>query len=135
MSGPRGKSQRFYPLLMKKKAAEEVVLGLKSIAEVSREIDVTSTNICRWITKFGPEVINALTKDPLPLHIMKKPQKKKDDDLGKRLEELEEENIRLRKSLLESELRTQALNTMIDLAEENYGISLRKNSGAKQSSE
>jgi len=35
MSGQRGKSQRFYPLLMKKKAAEEVVLGLKSIAEVS----------------------------------------------------------------------------------------------------
>jgi transposase-like protein len=120
---------------MKKKAAEEVVMGLKSIAEVSREIDVTSTNICRWVTRFGPEVINARTKDTLPLPIMKKPQKNKDDDLGKRVEELEEENIRLRKSLLESELRTQALNTMIDLAEENYGISLRKNSGAKQSSE
>lgn len=34
---------------------------------------------------------------------------------------------------MESNLRAEALNTLIDLAEENYGLSLRKNSGAKQS--
>ena len=40
----------------------------------------------------------------------------------------------LQKALEESELKIKALNTLIDVAEEQLKIDIRKKSGAKQSS-
>jgi hypothetical protein len=40
----------------------------------------------------------------------------------------------LQKALAESELKIAALNTLIDIAEEQLKIDIRKKSGAKQSS-
>jgi transposase len=39
------------------------------------------------------------------------------------------------KELEEEKLKVKALNTLIDIAEENFKISIRKKAGAKQSSE
>ena len=47
-------------------------------------------------------------------------------------ETLEQENERLRKELEHERLRSEALNIMIDIAEKELGISIRKKSGAKQ---
>ena len=47
-------------------------------------------------------------------------------------ESLEQENERLRKELERERLRSEALNIMIDIAEKELGISIRKKSGAKQ---
>ena len=47
-------------------------------------------------------------------------------------ETLEQENERLRKELERERLRSEALNIMIDIAEQELGISIRKKSGAKQ---
>jgi transposase-like protein len=47
-------------------------------------------------------------------------------------ESLEQENERLRKELERERLRSDALNIMIDIAEKELGISIRKKSGAKQ---
>jgi len=41
----------------------------------------------------------------------------------------------LQKQLSNSELKTEALETMIDIAEEELNISIRKKSGSKQSKE
>jgi hypothetical protein len=41
----------------------------------------------------------------------------------------------LKKALEEAELKIKALNTLIDVAEEQFKISIRKKPGAKQSSE
>jgi len=49
-----------------------------------------------------------------------------------REQELELENQRLKKELEKERLRTLALNTMIDIAERDLKIKVRKNSGAKQ---
>lgn len=72
-------------------------------------------------------------KEVLPSPDMKKLKEKTSSDFEKQIQILEEENMKLRKKLMDSELKSQALSTMIDLAEENYGLSLRKNSGAKRS--
>jgi hypothetical protein len=47
-------------------------------------------------------------------------------------ESLEQENARLRKELERERLRSEALNIMIDIAEKELGVSIRKKSGAKQ---
>lgn len=43
------------------------------------------------------------------------------------------EQIALKKALSEAELRIQALNTLIDIAEQKLKITIRKKSGTKQS--
>jgi hypothetical protein len=52
---------------------------------------------------------------------------------GKSAEELEAENARLKQELDIEQLRNRALNVMIDIAENQFEIPIRKKSGAKQS--
>ena len=47
-------------------------------------------------------------------------------------EKLREENARLRKALEYSELRNEALNEVLKIGREQYGIDLLKKAGAKQ---
>lgn len=49
-----------------------------------------------------------------------------------RLKELQAENERLRKALELEKLRSEAYNTMIDVAEKTFNIPVRKKSGTKQ---
>jgi len=48
------------------------------------------------------------------------------------LEQLREENTQLRKALCYSELRVEAFETLIEVAEENEGVDILKKAGAKQ---
>ena len=48
------------------------------------------------------------------------------------LERLRDENQRLRKALSYSELRNEALNEVLKIGREQYGIDLLKKAGAKQ---
>ena len=54
------------------------------------------------------------------------PQVKSEED------KLKEENARLRKALEYSELRNEALNEVLKIGREQYGIDLLKKAGAKQ---
>lgn len=47
-------------------------------------------------------------------------------------ERLRDENARLRKALEYSELRNEALNEVLKIGREQYGIDLLKKAGAKQ---
>ena len=59
--------------------------------------------------------------------------KGKDIDSYKlKAETLEQENARLRKALERAELRAEALDIMIDIAEKELKIPIRKKSGAKR---
>jgi cell division septum initiation protein DivIVA len=48
-------------------------------------------------------------------------------------EQLEQRNLELEAQLKEEQMRSITLNTMIDMAEQELNISIRKKSGAKQS--
>jgi transposase-like protein len=133
MIGLKEKKHRNYPLQLKKKIALEIISGLKTATESSRDYDVPRESARRWAIKFSSEVLKKETKEVVPLLPMKEQKEKKDVDFEKQVHILEEENLKLREKLLESNLKAEALSTLIDLAEENYGLSLRKNSGAKQS--
>lgn len=133
MEGLSERKNRNYPLLLKKKVAEEVVSRKKGLTEASRDYDIPASNIKHWVKRYSSEILKKQTKEVLSSLSMEKSKDKKDVDFEKQVRLLEEENLKLRKKLLESNLKAEALNTLIDLAEENYGFSLRKNSGAKQS--
>jgi transposase len=132
MLGQRRK-KTLYPRQFKLKVAEEIVIGLKGPAEASRDYGVHEAVIRRWVKKYRNLIFSRETKEFVPLDSMNKKAPHKETDLEKKVRELEEENMRLRKDLHQSNLKTELLDKMIEIAERTYGIGVRKNSGAKQS--
>ncbi|MGB4293171.1 MAG: hypothetical protein WBJ37_09860 [Bacteroidales bacterium] len=59
--------------------------------------------------------------------------KRKYETNAKSREELEAENLRLKQELEEERIRNRALNIMIDIAERQFNIPIRKKHGGKQS--
>lgn len=136
MEGQTEKQRQLYPRQLKVRIATEVITGQKGIFEASRDSNIKYWNITRWVKKYRSEILKKQTQENITLLSMDNPKPtKKETDFEKQIQSLHEENMQLRKKLLESNLQAEALTTLIDLAEEHYGIPLRKNSGAKQSSE
>jgi transposase-like protein len=136
MDGQTRKPHGVYPKQLKIQIAMEVITGMKGVAEASRDYNIESHSVSRWVKRFRSDVLMKQTREMVSSQPMETEDPfRKDADLAKQVKALEEENTQLRKKLVESKLKAEALNTLIDLADENYGLSLRKNSGAKQSSE
>ena len=77
-------------------------------------------NLSRWMLTFG---ISTPTK---PVSMIKS---KEEDTYAK---QLQEEIARLKKELEYERLRSKAFETMIDIAEDELNVNIRKKSGAKQ---
>jgi hypothetical protein len=74
--------------------------------------------IRKWQKQYSSEIV-------LTLPVMTEKEKQKVQDLQKRLKDLE-------KQLEDAQMKNIALETMIDLAEEQLRIPIRKKSGPKQ---
>jgi transposase-like protein len=133
MLGQEEKSRQLYPRQLKIRVAEEVVSGVKGPSEISRDYGIHINVINRWVKKYRNQIFNKETKEELPLYSMVKKKDNTESDLEKKVKSLEEENMHLRKKLMHSDLRGEALDKLIEIAERTYGISVLKNSGAKQS--
>ena len=103
--------------------------------QITRQIPVSRSMLYRWITKFA--VANGL-REPIDMNkepakgqaesTLKEGQSGSTDDvqvLRARIEELEEQ-------LRHEKMRSEAYNTMIDLAEATFKVPIRKKSGAKR---
>ena len=103
-----------------------------TIAEAAKKHGVSDRALRVWLKKHRENhrrVQKALflqekTKEPNPAEM--KPQSIEEENLA-----LKKELEQIKRALAMSELKNEALNTMIDLAEKQ-GIKIRKNSGAKQ---
>ena len=94
----------------------EYLLGEKSYRQLGKDHEVDFRIIHWWVTKFKGKPVSKqegkkekLTKEPLPVEV--------------RL---------LQEELRKSKLHVELLNTMIDIAESQLKISIRKKSGTKQ---
>jgi len=79
----------------------------------------------KWIRIFGGGISKKI--EPQVLRAMSKERKhsKKTDDQEARIKQLEQ-------ALAHEQLKTEALNTMIDIAEEQFNIPIRKKAGSKR---
>ncbi len=115
------KKVNFYTDEFKQKVINEVLNGLISKEEAKRLYGIRGNSaVLNWMRKFG---VSKTVKD-MP--------KRKQETKAKSLEELEAENLRLKQELDEERLRSRALNIMIDIAERQFNIPIRKKHGAKQ---
>jgi transposase-like protein len=97
-----------------------------SQAELKKKYGFSGNNcISNWMRKFGMKTPD---EQKIQLHqVMKKESEKTKQEL-----ELEAKIRELEKSLDYERLKTLALNTMIDIAERDLKISIRKKHGTKQ---
>ena len=103
--------------------------------QIARKYDVATGNVIAWERKYMNKCV------PLPSDIQelekrvfmaKKVRDSKPQQVMSEEEKLRDENARLRKALEYSELRNEALNEVLKIGKEQYGIDLLKKAGAKQ---
>jgi len=118
----RVKSNNRYSLGLKRKIAKEYLSGKASYGILAEEHGLRDKSVVKEFVKWYRRQLEA---------------EKQENE-----EELEENEItnegesarikELEKRLRELELKAEMLETIIDIAEENFGIAIRKKPGAKQ---
>ena len=114
--------EKVFSKVEKRWLVREIQSGRMSIGEARERFEFRSKNsmalISSWIKQYSSDI-------PLTLPIMTEKEKQKLEAAHKRMRELE-------KQLEDAQMKTIALETMIDIAEEQLKIVIRKKSGTKQ---
>lgn len=113
--------RRSYTNLQKRTIVTAIEQGRLTIKEAKTAYNIKSEKSIRdWILQYKSEKVEICIENTSPMA--------KDKSSSKDLEK-----EALQKALQEAELKIKALNTLIDIAEEQLKIDIRKKSGAKQS--
>jgi len=123
----RTKSRNRYPDGLKRKIAKEYLAGKASYGALAEENGLANKGVVKEFVKWyrrkyelGGEINCTM------------PEKKQSKPASE--EELPQQQIReLKHRLALSELKVESLETMIDIAEDQLKVDIRKKSGAKQS--
>jgi transposase len=104
-----------------------------SKSAASKKYNVDCSQIRTWLKLFEEKALSSSDQNLLKLmDMMKKEKASKPVTHEMTTEEiLREENERLRKALQYSELRNEALNEVLKIGKEKYGLDLLKKAGAK----
>ena len=129
------KRQR-YSMDFKFQLLKEYYESGSSAYSLSKKHGVDDATFLRWIKSFEskalslPEELNELENQ---VYMARKKSQTGQPSLEMtELERLHDENLRLRKALSYSELRNEALQEVLKIGREQYGIDLLKKAGAKQ---
>lgn len=111
-----------YSISFKKQVVEELENG-SSYSGLRKKYDIRGAEtIQQWVRSFGRN------------HLLNKLVRIETVDEKRRLKELEEENRKLKSALAESVVANHMLETLIKVANQEYGTDLKKNFGSKLSS-
>lgn len=115
----------FYSEEFRKKVLDVYYGGEESVAQISERFDVNIETVRSWVFRANSERDKMSKLDETNNLTMKK-GKTSSDHLEKRIQALEKE-------LEDERMRSICLDKMIDIAEQELKIDIRKKSGAKQS--
>lgn len=114
-----------YSQSLKLKVVEEVLQGHLSKADIRRKYDINASTsiILKWMRNLG---VSELRTVPTYLEDMKAEDSTDNEALKKRIRDLE-------RALDDAELKAEGYSRMIDIAEKELKVSIRKKPSAKQS--
>lgn len=110
-----------HPLGFKKKAAIDYVSGEESLQQVAVRYGISRHLLYDWVRRFYPE----LSVEPRSTDIMTESEQKE-------FEALKKQNAELKKKLEYADMKTTALEILIDVAEKQLGIDIKKKPGTGQ---
>ncbi len=110
-----------------RKVVEDYLDGQQSMREVSDRYNLPNGSVSRWLKRFGADIESKNGTQEVALTLM--PEEGKIEGL----DELKKQNEELLKKLEHANLKVSGLEIMIDIAEQQLGVDIRKKSGTKQS--
>lgn len=123
------RTQKDYSMSFKMSVVREYEETRVSLGELSRKYGIQGSHTIRqWINKFGTFDWQNLSLQPMV--------KSKDQELlelREKVKVLERKNARLEKELAEQDIKAGFFDLMIDLAEKEYGVDIRKKCSPGQS--
>ena len=126
---PKGRNRKVgnhfkYDIAFMRQIVSDYLDGYQTTKEVAARYDVTVGSLNGWVRRYkhGMAPFDIVPLPPMPT------QPQQDDQQG-----IQKENQALLKKLEEANLKITGLEIMIDIAEEQLGIDIRKKSGTKQS--
>mgnify|MGYP000141485196 CR=1 FL=1 len=125
----RVRSYNRYPEHLKRKIAKSYLAGEASYAILAEENGLNNKDVVKEFVKWYKSKLAAEPK----YEFMSDKKQSTDQSQVKPSPELKKENAELKRLLKLSELKTEGLETMINIAEETLKIDIRKKSGAKRS--
>jgi transposase len=112
--------RKYHTALQKRTIVSAIEQGRMSIPEALAAYKIKSSRTIReWLQQYQSEKIEICMAKQQPM--------------GKKKKVAATDQAALQKALQEAELKIKALNTLIDVAEEQLKIDIRKKSGARQS--
>lgn len=113
-----------YSLGFKQKVVNEIEEGKFSIWRAQQVYDINgSATIKRWIKRYGKS------------HLLSKVVRIEMKDETDKIKELEKKIKALESALANEHIKAIALESLIEVAEEHYGVDFKKNFSVKESSE
>ena len=123
------RTQRDYTMPFKLAVVQEVERTGIGVCAVARKYGIQSeTTVTTWLRKYGNFDVANKTSKP-----MKKSKEQKLMELEERVKMLERQNNRLQHELEMKDHKVAFFDMMIDMAEKEFNIDIRKNSSAGQS--
>ena len=125
---PSGKLQRPVPIELKRSVVRAIQSGRLSVKEAQRTYGIkTVKTINSWIEQFNQENTDLAIVNDSEMK-KKKPVKGSSTDNNQDIKALQQ-------ALEDAQFKIAALNTLIDVAEDQLKINIRKKPGAKQSND
>lgn len=123
------RTQRDYSMPFKLAVVQEVERTGIGICAIARKYGIQSkTTVTTWLRKYGNFDVANKTSKP-----MEKSKDQKLFELEERVKMLERQNNRLQHELEMKDHKVAFFDMMIDMAEKEFNIDIRKNSSAEQS--
>ena len=123
------RTQRDYTMPFKLAVVQEVERTGIGVCTVARKYGIQSeTTVTTWLRKYGNFDVANKTSKP-----MEKSKEQKLMELEERVKMLERQNNRLQHELEMKDHKVAFFDMMIDMAEKEFNIDIRKNSSAGQS--
>ena len=125
------RTQKDYSMSFKLSVVQEYETSQISKEALKRKYGIQGdSTIRRWIDKYGNFDISNKSDKPM--------ERSKDQELlelRQKVKLLERKNARLEKELEQKDMKAEFFDMMIDIAEKEYHIDIRKNSFPEQSSD
>lgn len=123
------RTQKDYSMFLKLQIVQEIETGRLSISEATMRYGVQSRKtVVEWLRKFG----NFDWENQNPSHMPKSPEQKI-MELEAQVKLLEKQKAFLERQAFVADKKAIIFDMMIDIAEQEYKIDIRKNSPPEQS--
>jgi transposase-like protein len=123
------RTQKDYSMSFKLQIIQEIERGITTISQVKKEYGIQSrATIVQWLRKFG----NFDWENQTPFTMSKSPEQKI-MELEAKVKLLEKQKSFLEQQAFVADKKAIIFDMMIDIAEKEYQIDIRKNSSPEQS--